>query len=216
MRDLFRWAERYRRANFDDELIFESQRSTSKFYPSNHSKNGTIGVTLFDWDAFLAEQGYLLLAGRVRRPEEARVVAEVIEKVFRRPIDEEKLFDLTDHTSPSTRHLLEMVMDSSSLAKEQDSSNLDSVVWTRDARRLFVLIGTAIKYSEPVLIVGETGCGKTTMCQFFAALQKKRLFSVNCHQYSEAADFIGGLRPVRHVRDQSSKVVYSKDVKFNI
>ncbi|VDM24499.1 unnamed protein product [Hydatigera taeniaeformis] len=40
-------------------------------------------------------------------------------------------------------------------------------------------------------------CGKTTICQIFAKLHGKTLHCVNCHQYTEAADFLGGLRPVR-------------------
>ena len=40
-------------------------------------------------------------------------------------------------------------------------------------------------------------CGKTTMCQMYAALYKTALHSVNCHLHTESADFLGGLRPVR-------------------
>ena len=48
-------------------------------------------------------------------------------------------------------------------------------------------------------------CGKTTICQLFAALWKQQLFAVNCHMHSESADFLGGLRPVRH-RGQEEQV----------
>ena len=40
-------------------------------------------------------------------------------------------------------------------------------------------------------------CGKTTVCQFLACLLQRHLFSINCHLHTEAADFLGGLRPVR-------------------
>lgn len=43
-----------------------------------------------------------------------------------------------------------------------------------------------------------TRCGKTTICQLFAALAGHRFFSVNCHLHMETSDFLGGLRPVRH------------------
>ena len=46
-------------------------------------------------------------------------------------------------------------------------------------------------------------CGKTTVCQLYAAMKAKKLHSVNCHLHTESADFLGGLRPVRshsHVR----------------
>jgi midasin len=65
---------------------------------------------------------------------------------------------------------------------------------------LAVLTGQAIKFKEPVLLVGETGCGKTTVVQYLAKVmgsQDSDLQSVNCHMHSESSDFLGGLRPVR-------------------
>ena len=53
LRDLFRWAERYRLAT----------NSSSTFY---------------DWDRHLADEGYLVLAGRVRKDEDAQVIREVL------------------------------------------------------------------------------------------------------------------------------------------
>lgn len=52
--------------------------------------------------------------------------------------------------------------------------------------------------NEPVLLIGETGCGKTTLAQLVAFLRKSELFSINCHQYTESSDFLGSLRPVRN------------------
>ena len=63
--------------------------------------------------------------------------------------------------------------------------------------RLAVLVSKALEFSEPVLIVGETGCGKTTIVQLLAKIRNQQLYSVNCHMHSESADFLGGLRPVR-------------------
>ena len=40
--------------------------------------------------------------------------------------------------------------------------------------------------------------GKTTLCQLLARLLQRKLFSINCHMHTEAADFLGGLRPVRN------------------
>jgi midasin len=48
-----------------------------------------------------------------------------------------------------------------------------------------------------VLLVGETGCGKTTLCAILAAAMNpdKPMVTVSCHANTEAADFIGRLRP---------------------
>lgn len=56
-------------------------------------------------------------------------------------------------------------------------------------------------YLEFILIVDlvciSDRCGKTTICQVFAALANQKLYSVNCHLHMETSDFLGGLRPVR-------------------
>ncbi|KAI0224027.1 Midasin [Lamellibrachia satsuma] len=167
LRDLFRWAERYHLA---------SQECTAKF---------------FDWDQLLADNGYMLLAGRVRKPEECHVICEVIEKHLKRRVDPNCLFTLSDTTSPTTAPILNDVTIT-------PPGGFEHVVWTYSLRRMAVLVGQALKFGEPVLLVGDTGCGKTTMCQLFAAVKKQRLYSVNCHLHTESADFLGGLRPVRH------------------
>ena len=46
-------------------------------------------------------------------------------------------------------------------------------------------------------------CGKTTVCQLFAALASQKLHAVNCHLHTETSDFLGGLRPVRHHADET-------------
>lgn len=60
LRDLFRWAERYR-------LAEQTQED-------------------YDWLQHLANDGFMLLAGRVRKQEEADVIQEVLEKHFKKKI----------------------------------------------------------------------------------------------------------------------------------
>jgi hypothetical protein len=48
-----------------------------------------------------------------------------------------------------------------------------------------------------VLLVGDTGTGKTTACQLAAAVRGQALHMLNCNQHTEAADFLGGFRPAR-------------------
>jgi midasin len=44
------------------------------------------------------------------------------------------------------------------------------LVVSRQLKRLAVLVHKCLSNEEPVLLVGETGCGKTSLCQVFAAL----------------------------------------------
>ena len=70
-------------------------------------------------------------------------------------------------------------------------------VWIPSTRRLYGLLSACLKHDEPVLLVGETGTGKTTVCELYAQAIGVRLHAINCHQHTETADFIGGLRPAR-------------------
>ncbi|KAF2198877.1 P-loop containing nucleoside triphosphate hydrolase protein [Delitschia confertaspora ATCC 74209] len=137
----------------------------------------------------LANNGYMLLAERVRKEEERQSVKEIIEKVMsksgpRITIDEEKMFSAEG--SPEISLCL------------RNCQSAAGVVWTRAMRRLFVLIAHAVRNNEPVLLVGETGCGKTTVCQLLADTFGKQLHIVNAHQNTETGDLIGAQRPIRN------------------
>ncbi|XP_051265817.1 midasin isoform X2 [Dicentrarchus labrax] len=163
LRDLFRWADRYR---------LEEQTEASQ-----------------DWLQHLADDGYMLLAGRVRKPEEEAIILSILEKHFKRTVNPENLFSQKQVTSQFSPFI-----DSIAGVPEE----FRHVVWTHSMRRLAVLVGRALRFGESVLLVGDTGCGKTTICQLFAALVGQKFFSVNCHLHMETSDFLGGLRPVRH------------------
>ena len=74
-------------------------------------------------------------------------------------------------------------------------------------QRLFILVARALRFNEPVLLVGETGCGKTSVCQLYAEIISKELRALNCHQNTETADLIGGLRPIRNRAAQESEAL---------
>ncbi|KAJ3798746.1 P-loop containing nucleoside triphosphate hydrolase protein [Lentinula aff. detonsa] len=133
----------------------------------------------------LAENGYMLLAERTRRDEDRVVVKEVIESVMGVRIDERTLYDFQSRE----KELVEF------LGCDPSDSSL---VWTKAMQRLFGLVARALRFNEPVLLVGETGSGKTSVCQVYADITSRRLHGVNCHQNTETADLIGGLRPVRN------------------
>ncbi|KAM6905784.1 midasin isoform 2-T2 [Lycodopsis pacificus] len=163
LRDLFRWADRYR---------LEEQTDACR-----------------DWLQHLADDGYMLLAGRVRKPEEEAIILSILEKHFKRTVNPENLFSQKQVTSQFSPFI-----DSIAGVPEE----FRHVVWTYGMRRLAVLVGRALRFGESVLLVGDTGCGKTTICQLFAALAGQKFFAVNCHLHMETSDFLGGLRPVRH------------------
>ena len=133
----------------------------------------------------LAENGYMLLAERARRAEDKAVVKDIIEAEMGVRIDEDKLYGL---------HLSEAEF-SVFLGPDLPTTQ---IIWTGSMRRLYCLVLKALQSNEPVLLVGETGSGKTSVCQMFADAKSRVLYSVNCHQNTETADLIGALRPIRN------------------
>ncbi len=130
----------------------------------------------------LAINGFLLLAERVRNPEERDAVKRVIEEVMKVQIDETQVYSL--HKINRSLRL--------PILSPRD------VVWTKSMRRLCVLAAEALRNNEPVLLVGETGSGKTTICQIIAEIFNTQLHIVNAHHNMETGDLIGAQRPIRN------------------
>lgn len=68
--------------------------------------------------------------------------------------------------------------------------------FTRPAALLLERIGVAVLNEEPVLIVGETGTGKTSTVQYLAHQTHHKLCVINMNQQSDSVDLIGGFKPV--------------------
>ena len=52
----------------------------------------------------------MLLAGRVRKQEESVIIQEVLQKHFKRSVDPENLFSLTEKVSPTSKPILDMLL----------------------------------------------------------------------------------------------------------
>jgi len=57
-------------------------------------------------------------------------------------------------------------------------------------------IATAVSLSEPVLLTGETGTGKTSVVTHLASLLRRPLTSLNLSHQTESSDLLGGFKPV--------------------
>ena len=174
----------------------------------------------------VAFQGYALLGERLRRKDEQETVRAVIKKSCKNKVDDESLerfyvsFDRTLSSEPmSKRPRSDVPMSPYSpeiMVTELQKMKLNStqipgipqISLTKSLQRLITLVGNALSRKEPILLVGETGCGKTTVVQLFAKLLDRHLHIVNCHANSEVSDFIGALRPVRGREDAKKKLTW--------
>ena len=138
----------------------------------------------------LAVNGFLLLGERVRNPEERLAVKRVIEDVMKVKIDVDRVYDV-DRLGTWTGSI---------------KSTPTDVIWTKSMRRLYILVMEAMRHNEPVLLVGETGSGKTTICQAISAMMNIKLHTVNAHQNLETGDLIGSQRPIRNRASAESRL----------
>ncbi|ETN67266.1 midasin [Anopheles darlingi] len=168
LRDLFRWGNRY---TYADPKLLEDRS--------------------YDWNQHLIDEGYLVLSSKVRNAYETEIIREALYTHFRKRVEEANLFTLSATTSKVTSTILERLMQATKVGEQAN------IVWTFDMRRMAVLTAKALQFDEPVLLVGPTGCGKTTVCQLLASLENRNLRILNCHMHTEGADFLGGLRPYR-------------------
>lgn len=185
------------------------QRQTNKFF---QGKDSSITVRdLIKWakrphtsQEELAMEGYCLLAERLRSGAEREEVQKIIEKNFKCKLEPDSLY-LRFTNNPEfikSREALESTLSN----KDGSSHGIASIQWNLSFRRMATLVMKCIQNKEPVLLIGETGCGKTTLCQLLAMLYEIGFYSINCHHYTESIDFLGSLRPVRN-RDEITKTI---------
>ncbi|GCB61475.1 hypothetical protein scyTo_0011316 [Scyliorhinus torazame] len=67
---------------------------------------------------------------------------------------------------------------------------------TRPSSLLLEQLAVCLRQREPVLLVGETGTGKTSTVQYLARITGHKLKVVNMNQQSDTADLLGGYKPM--------------------
>lgn len=67
---------------------------------------------------------------------------------------------------------------------------------TRSSSCLLERIACSISMQESVLLVGETGTGKTSALQLLARRTGNKLIVLNMNQHSDSVDLIGGYKPL--------------------
>ena len=67
---------------------------------------------------------------------------------------------------------------------------------TKHSRRVLERVAVCAAMDEPVLLVGETGSGKTTSVQELADMTSRKLVVQNLSLSTDSSDLLGGFRPV--------------------
>ena len=106
----------------------------------------------------IATEGFFVLGERSRNVQDKKIIQETIEKVFNVKLKIESLYE--SYFEQNLRTIFDRV---------PSELNLPKIIPSKQLKRLAVLMEKCLRNREPVLLVGETGCGKTTLCQVFAS-----------------------------------------------
>ncbi|CAM9188295.1 unnamed protein product, partial [Ectocarpus fasciculatus] len=172
----------------------------------NRKPDSVLAVAIF---------GYMLLAEKLRNQTEKNVIIETLQNVCKVKLDLSHLYKRKSDVSSLPPGAIPTCIDECARlfgdclgeldgvrdklsAGEIEVKGVTGVAPTVTVQRMWLLINQCVNHSEAVLLVGETGSGKTTVCQLLAAHRGQDAHIVNCHQSTETADIIGGLRPVRN------------------
>ncbi|KMZ78504.1 hypothetical protein PVIIG_01281 [Plasmodium vivax India VII] len=72
--------------------------------------------------------------------------------------------------------------------------------------RILCLLLKCFKHKESALLIGETGCGKTTCCELLSFVKSQKLNILNCNESTDVYDIIGSLKLVRNEKENFEKV----------
>jgi midasin len=120
-------------------------------------------------------------------------------------MDEERALSLLERRkptlelAPSSRQLLIGRTVTPTAAPEKRRSNpapSRPFALTKPSLILLERIAAGIATAEPLLLVGETGTGKTTAVQYIADTCRKPLTALNLSMQTESSDLLGGFKPI--------------------
>lgn len=139
---------------------------------------------------------------RCRDPAESETVQSTIRSVFKVSVGPE-MFSLSSPglaLAPELKAISDLY--------EAGGSELAP---TSQTLRTMALTLHSFRYGEPVLLIGDTGLGKTSVAKVVAEkLLSRRLLSFSCHLNTDASDFLGSLRPARDRGEEAPGEVEKK------
>lgn len=122
------------------------------------------------------ETGLSIIYEKQRLDEDKKKVLEIFKNVFTKIDNYNHLYDTNDFFKIESNMI------------EKFSNHM---ILTKTILKLIKLINAAILCNEPVLLIGETGIGKTKICEIFAKIYGKKFVFLNMHSGIESSDFTG-------------------------
>ncbi len=131
----------------------------------------------------LGIEGYILLAEKLSNKEDKDIVKKIIESHLKGKINLSK-----DYINNYYENYIK-----SKFFSEKKENDL-KIKFTQSMNRIITLIDKAISNHEAVLLIGETGTGKTLSVEYLSQIYNRKLITINCHENMDTNDFLGSLR----------------------
>ncbi|KNC56498.1 uncharacterized protein AMSG_11499 [Thecamonas trahens ATCC 50062] len=101
-----------------------------------------------------------------------------------------------DHTPELSSTASSLTIGPLTLPTEAPPAQAPHFALTSTFLRLALQMGIAVSLAEPLLLIGETGSGKTTALQFLASALGVALRVQNLNQQTDVTELLGGFKPV--------------------
>ena len=134
----------------------------------------------------LAYEGFILLGEKLSNNDDKEMVRKVIEKNLK-----QKKIKLDNESINNYYH--NYVHDKFIFNKNDNKINT-WIKFTKSFERMLALVDKAIINNEAVLLIGDTGVGKTLAIEYISNYYKRKLTTINCHENMDTNDFLGSLK----------------------
>ena len=137
----------------------------------------------------LAIEGFILLGEKLSNNEDKEMVRKVIEKNLK----QKKIkLDIDTINHYYSNYVCSKFL--KNINEDEISNNKLNIKFTKSIERIITLVDKAISNHEAVLLIGDTGVGKTLSIEYISNFYKRKLITINCHENMDTNDFLGSLK----------------------
>ena len=152
----------------------------------------------------LAMEGFILLGEKLSNKEDKEMVRKIIEKNLKQKKIKLDVEIINKYYEDYVQNKF-----------LKDSINNDinkEIKFTKSIERIITLVDKAISNNEAVLLIGDTGTGKTLSIEYLAKHYKRKLTTINCHENMDTNDFLGSLRSTLNYQNNDNLPNKSKSL----
>ena len=179
------------------DLVKFSKRVTStlRLYKLEVNEN-SVPERIYD---FLFLEAFEIYLGFLSKRDELKRVAVVLGAILQ--FSQQKIEELLERNIGTIKESETTIQIGRAVLQrgQQRPAQRKPFAYTKHSFEIIERAAIAVSQSEPLLLVGETGVGKTAAIQELAHIVGKKLVSINMSQQTEGNDLLGGFKPVEPI-----------------